>query len=1116
LSGKRRKSQVLWFAASFVAAMVLLAVPFLVGHLTVEAVDHNARRKTELLLDGTADAADGAITMWVHAQARQAAQVASDAGLLAAVVPWLEADAGSRLDRRQLLQVVEPLAGRAGFEGFSVVDLDGRVRVASEAPVGSVHPVVPGWSWARLVGGQVVVSPPQRSLYPVPRAGVLHDGEPVVYAGAPVLDAGGEITGAIVFRIDPTHELFAFLEDLRVLSSGEAYLVDPDHRMVSPSRFARIDADEGLWEPVAVPTHGDAGGQPTRMAAAVVLGQGGHELTPYPDYRGVLVVGSWRWNEALGVGVSSELDAAEAYAGVASARQAARLIALGADLLFLLIAGVLWAARRRERKLQVRNQAIVDLAPVPIVLTTERGVLTDANRAFAEMVGRPDLLTGRALAEVVGAQGVTQGLVPPVGTVESLTPVQAEVSLETPTGRRTYRVVHQRLDEDQTGERAVCTVAADITEQVEAARKLRHFNRELEERVAARTAEVEAVNAARTRFMAVMTHELRTPLHGVLGLLDLALEARGPGRRKALVRRAFDAGKRLRRIVDEVLDFSELDRGELELAHQPFSLSEVLGVLPDLLYGSAASVPPRLHVHVHPEVPEHLVGDGHRLQQVLSNLVGNAVKFTLRGHITVRVEPCAAPDHAHGASWMRVSVVDTGPGFAPELAERLFDPFTQADDQVRGDFGGSGLGLAICRGFVDRMGGRIWAEGRPGDGATFAFDIPIEVAEDAASPRSGLALVIDPDPITQPMVADHLRALGLQVECARAMHDARARLMGLRSPRSGAPVVVCLAAELMARHGDVGLRRLRHALDVRGLGPARVLLLDAPLARGAQAAEPGRGVDVVVSMPALRADLRAAIWPESDTAALPSDQRPQWPGRRVLAVDDNPTNRFIIEAMLRGHGLEVELAEDGEAAVTAVARRDFDLVMLDLHMPRLDGGAAARQIRALGGQVPPLVLVSAEVGQDIVDDGIFDARLPKPVDRPELESLLRALWPIHELTADGATEMEDPDMLVGVDTQDALDRIGGDARLLRWLLERFVARHADTVEEVRGLLERGDVETALSILHQVRGAAGNLGMTEVAEHAAHAEAALRASEPDPGSLHLLDRALDIVKRTLAA
>jgi len=1115
-----------WTAWLFIG-VVLLSGPFLVRHVMMGEVADSARRETGLLLNGTVDAANAAMTIWVHAQERQAAQLVENQELRLEVEAWLDAsvDSDPALSRRKFVGAIAPLLDRSGFEGFALVDLNGLVRVASDAPLNSVHPVVSTRSWRHMKSGRLAVTEPLPSPHLVSRSGVRLANQPMVYAGAPIVDARGEVRGCLVFQVDPAIELFSLLEDLRVLSSGELYLVSSGHDMVSPSRFVKEDGSRGIWRPVHVPAAEGEVSSPTLLASAAAAGGIGRELVPYPDYRGVLVVGAWLWNEKLGVGIASELDAKEAYAGVDSAGRMSGLVAFGADVLLLLLGGIGWFGRRREQRLQKRNQAIVDLAPVPIVLTTGRGVLIGANQAFSAMVRATDdrsTLTGQTLSNLVGIDGVTQGLVPPVGTVDSDSPVRAKVTLGTPKGLRTYRVVHQRLDADQTGQRAVCTVAVDITKQAEAARKLRHFNQELEERVALRTAEVESATAVRTRFMAVMTHELRTPLHGVLGLLDLAIDCSDPGRSLVLVRRALEAGKRLRRIVNEVLDFSELDRGELELAHQQLVLSEVLGVLPDLMYGSTVATPPQLLVHVHPDVPEHFVGDGHRLQQVLSNLVGNAVKFTKRGHIKVQAalrDPSASVISGR-RTWLRISVSDTGPGFEPEVAERLFDAFAQADETVRADFGGSGLGLAICRGFVERMGGRIWAEGRVGEGATFTIDLPIEVAAQQPVRRSGCALLVCEDPHSRIMEGALLRSLGLKVIDVHNLQAACACLVSMDEV-DGPLHAVCLSGKLLNRYGSAGLQRLRQALHAQGVGGARVVVVEESLMRDGRASSLSQEADAVVFTPVLRDGLSSAIWPPTESSSFDHDPlvRQQWPGRRVLVVDDDSTNRFIMEAMLRVYGVEVELAEDGEAGVTAVARRDFDLVLMDLHMPRLDGRAAGRRIRALGDSCPELILVSAETAQGDVDS-VFDGRLPKPVSRDELEILLHSLWPsalapvAPPASSSGPENASVPEM----DRAAALKRIGGDALLLQWLLDRFVIRHQSTVDELRELLMHGDVAGAQSILHRVCGVAGNLGMVVVAETAARAEATLSAGLVDEAEemFGLLEDSLARVRRSLAA
>jgi len=380
------------------------------------------------------------------------------------------------------------------------------------------------------------------------------------------------------------------------------------------------------------------------------------------------------------------------------------------------------------------------------------------------------------------------------------------------------------------------------------------INARLEDEVSARTQEALQASQARADFLSRMSHEIRTPLHGIVSMIQMMRQE--PDAAPELLQRQEGAARLLMSIVNEILDYSKLEAGQLSLETVPFSLRDQLDILPSL-HPSAKRDTVALEIVVEPNVPDQLVGDPTRLQQVLINLVSNAFKFTEAGHVRVS---CEKRGGGPASVKLLFSVSDTGCGFAPEHAERLFGLFTQEDDSTTRRFGGTGLGLAISRGFVEEMGGRIWARGRPGEGATFSFWLNMP---------EGLALPI-----------------------------------------------------------------------------------------------------------------KATVAPSESVLS----------GLRVLLVEDNELNRFIGASLLRKAGAVVAFAENGTEAIVRIEQEPFDVVLMDGHMPEMDGWSATAHIRETLGRNDLLIIaVTASVLPEDRARSLavgMDAHLNKPFRLDELEVVI--------------------------------------------------------------------------------------------------------------------------------
>ena len=530
-----------------------------------------------------------------------------------------------------------------------------------------------------------------------------------------------------------------------------------------------------------------------------------------------------------------------------------------------------------------------------------------------------------------------------------------------------YRWFHSRAmaQEDANGRVLITGVMADIHEQITAREALQRQQQHLEQLVQERTAKLEAALAlaeqrraaadraseAKSRFLAHMSHEIRTPLNGVLGLNELALRsAQSPAQRRHL-ELALQSGRSLLGIINDVLDFSRLEAGKLALVDTPFDL-------PGLLAQTLRAVMPAVRGKGLNVMFDHIGditrvrGDPERLRQIATNLLGNAAKFTERGHLALvtTVRP-TEPGRCEAVIEFR----DTGPGMDAATQARVFDAFVQGDASLTRRHGGTGLGLSIARGLAEAMDGELTLASTVGVGSCFTLRLPLAIDGDAQQlwqPVPGRAWLLYTRPMIGEWLVTRFARLGWHSVLLPGLAAAVAQAQQLAP--ADHPELVVVAEHVLGESPD--LAGLRAALP-----DARITLLVRPDWAQPEVELSARALAITPSfMPLTPHDLLEMLQPSVGHAALPPITRPGALPRRVMLVEDNPVNRLIGEQMLVALGLEVDSVDGGEAAIAACHTQPPDLMLLDVQMPGLDGHATCRLLRALqqAGTLPPFAIVA--------------------------------------------------------------------------------------------------------------------------------------------------------------
>jgi PAS domain S-box-containing protein len=752
--------------------------------------------------------------------------------------------------------------------------------------------------------------------------------------------------------------------------------------------------------------------------------------------------------------------------------------------------------RESQRELRILSRAI-EQSPAEVMITDAEGCITYVNPAFST-------ISGYSAEEVIGLQSnFLSACVQPDKVYddlwESITAGNSwcgEFCNQTKSGEIYWEMasISPVRDEDEKITHFV-SVKEDVTEQ----------KRVAEELAAAKQA-AESANEAKSAFLANMSHEIRTPMNIIIGMSHLALDTEMTNKQHDYVQKISGAANSLLGIINDILDFSKIEAGKMTVEEEPFKLDDVISNVTGLMGLRLEQKELELLIDIERTTPLQLRGDSLRVAQILNNLLSNAIKFTDKGEIKLSVQ---LAEKTADRVELDFCIRDSGIGMTAEQLEKLFKSFTQADSSTTRKYGGTGLGLAICKQLCELLGGWIRAESEPGKGSSFHFHLPFgnvdgQIARTEFKRVNNLKgmriLVVDDKRAVRELIKKFLDAMGFLADTAASGKEALQHIE--EKTQSGQEYGLVILDWSMPEMDGIETGRRIRALNLK-TEPKLLMLTayghDEVMFMAEESGFSGFLLKPVHASQLFNTILRLFGKTSSINKADRHQLKAHAAGARILLVEDHEINQQVAVELLEKMEMNVTVASNGQEAIDLISSHEFDLVLMDIQMPVMDGLTATRAIRTLNQQLPILAMTAHAMTGDKAESlaAGMNGHITKPIDPDKVVQALNEWLPDHAREP-GPAQIDQPKEplphINGLDTDKAIRRLGGNLALYHRLLEQFT-EHQNAGSLIRSALAQQDLKEAARIAHMIKGVAGNLGAEQLQLQAAELESLLRANNP---------------------
>lgn len=789
--------------------------------------------------------------------------------------------------------------------------------------------------------------------------------------------------------------------------------------------------------------------------------------------------------------------------------------------------GIFWDVTERMkaedelRESEAEKRAILESALDSMIILDAEGTIVEVNHAALQAFRcSPDNLIGAEMSTLFADETFREQF------KEVLEKYARDGEAATILGERTEVNLRRHNQREFTAEMSTQAIPRRLAGFALFIRDVTKRKRAQDALRAAKEA-AESANQAKSLFVANMSHEIRTPMNAITGITDLLLgtELR-PAEQREYLTVIQESADSLLGVINDILDFSKIEAGKLDLEHCEFNLRDRLGDAMKSLAVRAHAKGLEIACRVDPTIPDLVIGDYTRLRQVIVNLVGNAIKFTEEGEVVVNVEPGA---RTSDSVELLFAVKDTGVGIADERKDAIFAAFEQADNSTTRQYGGTGLGLAISAGLVQILGGRMWVDSEINRGSEFFFTAKFGVPEGATDTpddqgNAGLqgiqALIVDDNATNREVVSEILASAGVK---AVAVADSESALERLGNQRDGGePFQVAIVDSRMPGNDGFALaERVRNSAELAC--PVVMMLIsgDRPSSASPDGAQQTSYVMKPIKSSELLEAIDAALHPEQ-AAVFPADVKASTveplPPLSILLAEDSRVNQKLAVGLLERAGHNVEVANNGREAISTLEKRDFDVILMDIQMPVMDGMAATASIRsseATTGKRTPIVAMTAHAMKGDYEACIaagMDGYVSKPIRAATLTEAIRNV--LGDRVAEPAIEGPGGE----VDWERALEVVGGDKKLLRDIATTYLDECPNLVRQMRESLTAGDHSELARAAHTLKGSMRYFGADHAFELSANLESAGRSGEVEAAheTLEQLDRHLDSVNAELSA